>query len=306
MTQPAGPAAVETQNITKRFGKRVVLDDVSIRVEKADFFGIIGPNGAGKTTLINTILGAIAPTSGSVRILGLDPRPRNVEILSRIGVQPQRSAFFTRSTAHEHLSTVAAMYGADSKAVDSAFESMGLDEIRNIRVDKLSGGQQQRLAIASAIVHAPEVLFLDEPTAALDTRGRHDLLDELRKFKAQGTTLVYTTHHLDEVQRICNRVAIVEHGRLVATGSPKSLIDESGLPPTILLPFAQHQIDAIAAMPSVTGWDVVPDGVRVTVAGVAEAFDDFRRADILLGGAEVRPVGLEQVFLQLTGREYTV
>ncbi|OSC56280.1 ABC transporter, partial [Streptomyces sp. BF-3] len=192
-----------------------------------------GPNGAGKTTLVEIMEGQRRADSGTVAVLGVSPWPRNTALLPRLGVQTQASAFFVRLTAREHLATVAALYRCDAAAAERTLASVGLTEQGDTRVDDLSGGQRQRLAIASALVHEPELIFLDEPTAALDPQARRSLwqveptaaLDPqarrslwqvLRDLKGQGRTIVYTTHHLDEAEALCDRVAIMVAGRVAA------------------------------------------------------------------------------------------
>jgi ABC-2 type transport system ATP-binding protein len=296
--------AVVVRDVCQTYGAVHALVDVSLDVEEGAFHGIIGPNGAGKTTLMEIIHGARQPTSGTVALLGERPLPRNPKLLARIGIQPQRTAFLTKATVREHLSTMVDLYGAPRGRANEVLETMHLTGVASSRVDKLSGGERQKLAIASAIMHRPAVLFLDEPTATLDVSTRHDLIGLLRTVKDSGTTIIYTTHHLEEAERLCDVVTIVDHGRLVVTATPAKLIQNAHIGARILLPYAQDQIDVIRALGSVETVSVVPDGVSVDVHEIGAGYADLVAVGVDLSGSQVRSAGLEDAFLSLTGQEY--
>ena len=185
---------------------------------------MLGPNGAGKTTLLEMLEGLRKPDAGQVTVLGEPVWPRNRGLQPRIGVQLQASAFFERLTAREQIHTFAALYRAPSSAADDWLERVGLEEKADTRVEDLSGGQAQRLSIACALVHDPELVFLDEPTAALDPQARRNLWDLLTDINETGRTVVLTTHYMDEAETLCDRVAIVDHGRLLQHDTPASLV----------------------------------------------------------------------------------
>src|SRR5689334_14390926 len=193
-------STIVVSEIRKWYGDTHAVDGVSFEVEEGEFFGILGPNGAGKTTTLEIIEGLRKPDSGDVTLLGMPAWPRNQRLLPRIGVQLQASSFFERLTAREQIRTFASLYGIAPAEADKALDVVGLADKAETRTDRLSGGQTQRLAIATALVHGPEVLFLDEPTAALDPQARRNLWDLLREINAQGRTVVLTTHHLDEAE----------------------------------------------------------------------------------------------------------
>ncbi|MEU7565626.1 ABC transporter ATP-binding protein [Streptomyces fradiae] len=300
---PARPArtAVSVRDVTKSYGGRKAVDGVSLDVRRGEFFGLLGPNGAGKSTLVEIMEGLRKADSGSVSVLGEAPWPRNTALLPRMGVQTQSSAFFVRQTVHEHLRTVAALFGAESAAVDATLAAVGLGGRHDVRVDDLSGGQRQRLAIASALVHGPELIFLDEPTAALDTEGRRDLWEVLRGLKEQGRTIVYTTHHLDEAEALCDRVAILVGGRLVVTDEPQHLIGTFGATSRLLVPLGRIDEERAAALPgveavSVRGGHLVLE-TRAT-GRVLAALDAVAGLD----GVQTRTPSLEDVYLDITGR----
>ncbi|MFF6996716.1 ATP-binding cassette domain-containing protein [Streptomyces sp. NPDC008313] len=294
-------AAVRVDGVSKRYGDRLAVDDVSLEIHRGEFFGLLGPNGAGKSTLVEIMEGLRRADRGAVALFGRPPWPRDTTLLPRIGVQTQSSAFFVRQTAHEHLRTVAALYGAPRAAVDSTLEAVGLTEQRKVRVENLSGGQRQRLAIASALVHEPELIFLDEPTAALDPQARRALWGVLRGLKAAGRTIVYTTHHLDEAEELCDRIAILVNGGLAVTDSPHNLVGASRAPSRLLLPLGRLDEGAAARL----------DGVeRVSVQGGSLVLETHTPGQVLtavdrlvgLNGVQTRTPSLEDVYLDLTTR----
>jgi ABC-2 type transport system ATP-binding protein len=219
--------AIATSALTKAYGELVAVVDVDLVVEDGEFFGVLGPNGAGKTTLLEMVEGLRKPDGGSVEVLGERVWPRNPRLQSRIGVQLQASAFFERLTAREQIRTFAALYGVAADVADGWLERVGLVEKADTRVEDLSGGQAQRLSIACALVHDPELVFLDEPTSALDPQARRNLWDLLSSINDAGRTVVLTTHYMDEAQALCDRVAIMDHGRVLEVGTPAELVTRS-------------------------------------------------------------------------------
>ncbi|MFG2330881.1 ATP-binding cassette domain-containing protein [Streptomyces sp. NPDC048604] len=294
--------AVAVADVTKTYGDRRAVDGVSLSIRRGEFFGLLGPNGAGKSTLVEIMEGLRKADSGTVSVFGASPWPRNTDLLPRMGVQTQTSAFFVRLTVHEHLRTVAALFGADGAAVDATLDAVGLGGQRGVRVDNLSGGQRQRLAIASALVHGPELIFLDEPTAALDPEGRRDLWDVLRGLKAEGRTIVYTTHHLDEAEALCDRVGILVDGRLVVTDEPQHLIHTFGAGSRLLVPLGRIDEQQARELPGVDG--VAVQGGHLVLetratGRVLAALDALTGLD----GVQTRTPSLEDVYLELTARK---
>ncbi|MFG1718982.1 ABC transporter ATP-binding protein [Micromonospora chalcea] len=292
--------AIVLDSVSKSYGEVRAVDDVTVSIGRGEFFGMLGPNGAGKTTLIEMIEGLRTPDSGTVRVLGMSPTPRNLDLLPKIGVQTQRSAFFTRLTAREHLVTVAALYGLPPSAADRALKLVGLTDSADIRVTNVSGGQRQRLAIASAIVHDPQVIFLDEPTAALDPQARRDLGQLLRELKAGGKTIVYTTHHLDEAQALCDRVAILATGRVLALDSPRELIARSGVGTRLVVPASRLSAEQAGRIDGVDGIDFEDGAVVLRTTQTARVLAALG-AEGGLDEVETRPATLEDVYLQLMG-----
>ncbi|MEY9967237.1 ABC-2 type transport system ATP-binding protein [Streptacidiphilus sp. MAP12-16] len=300
-------AAIAAEGLRKRYGEIQAVDGVSLEVEAGEFFGVLGPNGAGKTTTLEILEGLRRPDAGSAEIFGLSPWPRNPALLPRIGVQLQASAFFERLTAGEQIVTFGSLYGVSSAQAVAMLDRVGLAEFAGTRAEKLSGGQAQRLSIACALVHDPELLFLDEPTTGLDPQARRNLWDLLREINAEGRTVVLTTHYLDEAEILCDRVAVMDHGRILKTDPPATLIRELDAPTRLTVESgaltAEHARELLAA--TGTEAEVQDDGVSLAIATrtPGPVLTLLAEQDALRG-LEVRGATLEDVFLQLTGREY--
>jgi ABC-2 type transport system ATP-binding protein len=296
-------STIEVKELRKAYGAVKAVDGVSFAVESGEFFGILGPNGAGKTTTLEIIEGLRESDSGEVRMFDTSPWPRNPALLPRIGVQLQASSFFERLTTREQIRTFASLYGIGPAKADEMLETVGLTDKADTRTEKLSGGQMQRLSIACALVHDPELVFLDEPTAALDPQARRNLWDLLRAINVQGRTIMLTTHYMDEAETLCDRVAIMDHGRILELGPPAELVRGLDAPTRISIESGAIPVDGARALAD--GADVDDDGVSLTIvtrtpAPVLAALAE-RNA---LRGLSVRGATLEDVFLNLTGREY--
>ena len=301
------PATISVRDLHKSYGQVVAVDGVTFEVEQGEFFGILGPNGAGKTTTLEIVEGLREPDSGEVTVLGRRPWPRNPALLPLIGVQLQASSFFELLTAREQLRTFASLYGISAQRADAMLAVVGLEDQAGTRTEKLSGGQAQRLSIACALVHDPEMLFLVEPTGALDPQARRNLWDLLRKISAEGRTVVLTTHHMDEAESLCHRVAIMDHGKILKIGPPAGLIRELDQPLRISVQSGRLSVaQARALVP------VGDDAESVTDDGVSLTISTREPAAVLSGlagqgaltGLRVSGATLEDVFLELTGREY--
>jgi ABC-2 type transport system ATP-binding protein len=281
---------------------------VTFSVAQGEVFGILGPNGAGKTTTLEIVEGLRRPDTGGVTLLGLDVvrSPRAVHAL--IGVQPQASALFDNLTVRETLDLFAALY---PRSTDLArlIDRLALGEKRNARVKNLSGGQRQRLSVMVALVNEPQVVFLDEPTTGLDPQARRELWSLVREMRDEGMTIVLTTHYMEEAEQLCDRVAIIDLGRIVATDAPRALIRQLGFQSTVEchVDAVQH-LDQLRSLPGVQSvqsssgtFILATSDVSATIAGL------FRFADksaILVRDMRVRTASLEDVFIGLTGRQF--
>jgi ABC-2 type transport system ATP-binding protein len=295
--------AIHVDGLVKGYGGVRAVDDVSFAVDRGEFFGILGPNGAGKTTTLELVEGLREPDAGTITVLGRRPWPRNLDLLPRIGVQLQTGAFFDRLTAREQLMTFAALYGVPASRVSDLMELVGLSDKADTREKKLSGGQRQRLSIACALVHDPDVLFLDEPTGALDPQARRNLWDILGHIQERGKTIVYTTHHLDEAEVLCDRVAIMDHGRILTCGEPAHLVRSLDAPTRVFLPAEILDVQAAKTLPGADAAEHDGTDVVITTRRPAVLIGALAERD-RLDGITVRSATLEDVFLHLTGREF--
>lgn len=296
-------AAISARNLTKTYGDLTAVDSVSLEVADGEFVGVLGPNGAGKTTLLEMIEGLRRPDGGEVDLFGEPVWPRNARLQPRIGVQLQASAFFERLTAREQLHTFASLYGVSAGMGDEWLERVGLVDKADTQVGNLSGGQAQRLSIACALVHDPELLFLDEPTAALDPQARRNLWDLLSSINDSGRTVVLTTHYMDEAETLCDRVAVMDHGRILQYDTPAALVRGLDAPARITVAPGVLTVDQAAAVSGVIEVNESADGVVLVTRDPAGAIGALAAGNHL-GGVSVQTGTLEDVFLSLTGREY--
>jgi ABC-2 type transport system ATP-binding protein len=296
-------STIVATELRKRYGDVNAVDGVSLTVEDGEFFGILGPNGAGKTTTLEIIEGLREADGGEISLFGQSPWPRNPLLLPRIGVQLQASAFFELLTAREQLRTFGSLYGVPGPRADEMLETVGLTDKADTQVERLSGGQVQRLSIACALVHEPELVFLDEPTAALDPQARRNLWDVLRAINTDGRTIVLTTHYMDEAEILCDRVAIMDHGRILRSGPPATLVRELNAVARVSVTSGVLGADEARTLAGAN--DVTDDGVSLTLSThdapkVVKALAERGALD----GVQIKGATLEDVFLELTGREY--
>jgi ABC-2 type transport system ATP-binding protein len=286
--------AIEVRDLAISYGAVKAVDGVTFDIAEGEFFGILGPNGAGKTTTLELVEGLRRPDRGEVSVLGENPWPRNPRLLPRIGVQLQTSAYFERLTAREQIHTFAALYGVSGRRADAWLERVGLDEKAGARTEDLSGGQAQRLAIAC--------VFLDEPTAAIDPQARRNLWDLLSGLNDSGRTVVLTTHYMDEAEALCDRVAIMDQGRILELDTPRALV--RGLDAPVRISVAAHLgAEEARGLPGIEAVSQQDGDTTVTTRAPAQVLSELAARD-RLEGLRVHGATLEDVFLHLTGREY--
>jgi ABC-2 type transport system ATP-binding protein len=303
---------IEVHDLRKSYGSVIAVDGVSFEITAGEIFGMVGPNGAGKTTTIECIEGLRRPDDGSVRLLGLDPLAERQAIAQRIGVQLQESTLPPHLRAGEALALFGSFYQRQADA-EELLELLGLTEKRTSAFSKLSGGQKQRLFIALALVNQPEVVFFDELTTGLDPQARRAMWDLVRQVRERGCTVVLTTHFMEEAERLCDRVAIVDHGRLVALDTPQALIRSLGierrlvftLPETTpgqaaLQPPSLASLKQVSRVEQSNGCMVVYGHGERFVGSVVNALEDGGMPFLDL---RTEQPNLEDVFLALTGRE---
>jgi ABC-2 type transport system ATP-binding protein len=303
--------ALRVSGLRKAYGDVVAVDGLDLIVGSGECFGLLGPNGAGKTTTIEICEGLTEPDSGEVEVLGCRWRTDERALRERLGIQLQETQLAEKLTVEETVKLFRSFY-ARGRAVDDVIDVVQLGEKRGARVGKLSGGQKQRLALACAIVGDPDLLFLDEPTTGLDPQSRRQLWDLIVELRASGRSIVLTTHYMDEAEKLCDRVAIVDHGHVIALGTPRELIVSLG---------AEHVVEFTApdAPAGALAVEVLQrlDGVRAArehdgrwtleVVGLARAVPallaELSRRGLELGELATHSATLEDVFVSLTGRQ---
>lgn len=296
-------AAIDVRDLRKAFGSLRAVDGVSFVVEAGETFGIVGPNGAGKTTTLEMIEGLRPPDSGEISIHGEPVWPHPQRVQTRIGVQLQTTALFDGLTASELLALFARFYGpVPPGRVAETLAAVGLEEKARSLVKTLSGGQQQRIAIALALVHDPDIVFLDEPTTGLDPQARRNLWDVVETIKARGKTVVLTTHYMEEAERLCDRVAIMDEGRVMALDTPVGLVRSLDADARITFR-AGTTTDDLRALPGARDVEAVDGGFALMSHDAESTVAALLAAAPVTDLAVVRAT-LEDVFLSLTGREY--
>jgi ABC-2 type transport system ATP-binding protein len=221
---------IDVQGITKRFGNRTVVNNIPMQVRRGEIYGFLGPNGSGKTTFLRMLCGLLRPDGGSGRCLGFDIRRESGEIKKNIGYMTQRFSFYEDLTIEENLDFIARMYGVPERhaAVEKSLERLGMTDRRRQLAGELSGGWKQRLALSACLIHEPQLLLLDEPTAGVDPKARRDFWEKIHQLAANGLTALVTTHYMDEAER-CHRLAYIAYGNLLASGTAREVVKAAGL-----------------------------------------------------------------------------
>lgn len=302
--------AILCKNLVKTYPSKPPVEAVrglNLEVPVGECFGLLGPNGAGKTTTLEIIEGLLKPTSGMVEVLGMNWSSNAKEIRERIGISLQETQLADKLTVREVIELFRSFYDKGI-SVDESIATVSLQEKANARVEKLSGGQKQRLAVATALVGDPELLFLDEPTTGLDPQSRRQLWDTIKQYQSKGRTVVLTTHYMDEAERLCDRVAVIDKGQVIALGTPKELIASTGGENLIDFTFEQEsvQTDELKTLPGVTA--VRGEGRNIQLAApdpfktMTSLLDWLRAKSLTVTGLTTRHATLEDVFVVLTGR----
>jgi ABC-2 type transport system ATP-binding protein len=308
------PAAIQCRDLRKTYdGKVEAVRGLNLEIQTGECFGLLGPNGAGKTTTIEILEGLLAPTSGEVSILGKRWLEDEREMREWLGISLQETRLSEKLTVRETIELFASFY-REPRSSEEVLEQLQLTEKADSWVGKLSGGQRQRLAVATALVCNPKILFLDEPTTGLDPQSRRQLWDIIRAFQRDGGTVLLTTHYMDEAERLCDRLAIVDHGQIIAEGSPADLIDRLGGHHVVEFSVSGNS-DGAASVSSQDAWKGLPsvesvredDGmialnVKQAHLTIPALLDAISRQGSQLQHLTTRQASLEDVFVRLTGR----
>ncbi|HEY3403262.1 MAG TPA: ABC transporter ATP-binding protein [Ohtaekwangia sp.] len=275
---------ITIENVTKRFGAKAVVDNISLRVERGKLFGLIGPNGAGKTTTISMLIGALSPDQGTIHINGGTPREQSVK--RQLGIVPQTLAVYENLSAQENLNFFGRLYGLTgtdlADRIRHVFEIVNLTERKHERVSKFSGGMKRRLNIAAALLHRPSLIILDEPTVGVDPQSRNAIFESLRKLKDEGCTIILTSHYLEEAQKLCDRVAIMDEGKVIAEDTVGKLIATYGGKSTLIVETSQGRTEIETDEP-------VKEIIRIN-------------AEDTILSLQMESPDLEKAFLNITGK----
>jgi ABC-2 type transport system ATP-binding protein len=314
-----GETVIAATGLTRRYKGHTAVDGIDLDIRRGEIFGILGPNGAGKTTTLEMIEGLRTPDAGRIEVAGIDAVRDADRVRQIIGVQLQTTALFPFLSAGELVSLFGSLYGVADPAgqVDRLLALVGLEEKAGARVEEMSGGQQQRLSIALALVNTPEIVFLDEPTTGLDPRARRVLWDTIRDIRARGATVVLTTHYMEEAEILCDRIAIMDSGRIIACDTPEGLIRALPIDATVSAtiaraggaPITEADLRAIPGVATVTiDPDAAPPALAATTSDVQATITGLLRLaearGVTLGELTSTRASLEDVFLTRTGRTY--
>ena len=305
---------IKTENLVKRYGDLIALDHLNLQVYPGEIFGLLGPNGSGKTSAINTILSLLTYDKGSISLFGRPMQPDAYDIKRRIGLVMQEVAVFDELTVYRNIRYFCGLYERDKRKLDSLTEEAisftGLNEFRNFYPKKLSGGLLRRLNIACGIAHKPELIFMDEPTVAVDPQARNSILEGIQRLHAQGSTIVYTSHYMEEVEQICTRIAIMDKGRVVALGTKEELKNMINLGESItaelMTPHDASLEDGLRGLPGVIS--VQPEDSNLVIrtakgqTSLAAVMAYMDSNGVRYGRVWAQRPTLNDVFLEITGK----
>ena len=301
---------IEVRELAKSFGDVQALAGVDFTVNEGEIFGLLGPNGAGKTTTISIIAGLLNADSGTVRIAGLDIRKEGRRVRGMLGVVPQDIALYEELTGRENLHFWGSLYGLSGKNLraeaERVLELVGLTDRADDAVREYSGGMKRRLNLSAGLIHHPKVILLDEPTLGIDPQARLNILDIIRGGVSGGMTVIYTTHYLEEAEKLCDRIAIIDHGKILAQGTLGELVKLAGEGNTVTVTgaFTREQVNPF--LKGITVVHLENNSLRMVSPGQAELSGALGRlfsAGISIGEVSIKEPGLEGVFIKLTGRE---
>lgn len=305
---------VTITNLVKRYGSLVALDHLNLEIEEGEIYGLLGPNGSGKTTAINCMLAILKYDKGSIRIMGEEMRPDSYEVKKNIGVVMQNVAVFEQMSVWENVDYFCGLYVTDKRRrrelVEEAVRFVGLEDYRKMRPKKLSGGLLRRLNIACGIAHKPKLIIMDEPTVAVDPQSRNKILEGILELNRQGTTIIYTSHYMEEVEQICTKISIMDHGRVLASGTKEELKGMIKTGETITIEavvLEEEQLAEIRELPHVFQVTYEEQVLKIRLSGakhnLVRILHYLEEREISFGRVFSELPTLNDVFLEITGKE---
>ncbi|MCX7843114.1 MAG: ABC transporter ATP-binding protein [Clostridia bacterium] len=304
---------IELKGLEKSYGKTKAVDNVSLQIMEGEVFGLLGPNGAGKSTLISMVTTLISPDSGEIVIKGNSLRKKTGEIKKLLGLVPQEIALYPTLTARENLMFWGRMYGLGGallkERVEEAFELAGLKERAGDRIDSFSGGMKRRINIAAALLHHPEILIMDEPTVGIDPQSRNHILETVLKLNGKGMTVIYTSHYMEEVEFLCSRIAIMDHGKIIAAGTKdelRKLVDERDIINIEAANAGNKVVEILKAIDGIVNASAEANTIKIIAQDaetvLAKVISTLDRERCKVHSINIEQTNLESVFLHLTGR----
>ncbi len=305
---------VQIENLVKRYGNLVALDHLNLNIQEGEIFGLLGPNGSGKTTAINCMLSLLKYDKGTIQLFGSEMSPDNYAVKKQIGIVLQNVAVFDELTVYENIDYFCGLYIPDKKKrkqlVEEAMEFTGLEDFRKMRPKKLSGGLLRRLNIACGIAHKPRLIIMDEPTVAVDPQSRNKILEGIQKLNQQGSTIIYTSHYMEEIEQICTRIAIMDHGQVIASGTKEDLKKMIKTGETITIEavlLSPENLEDIRKLPHVFDLHYEDQLLTVRCTGarhnLIRLLNYLQNQDIPFGQVSSQLPTLNDVFLEITGKQ---
>lgn len=304
---------VELNGVTKKFGEFIALDNMSLNIKEGEIYGLLGPNGAGKSTAIKLICGILNPSYGIVKVMGKEVKPKMKHARKNLGLVPQEVAIYSEYTAYENIKFFTSLYGFKGKDLEDKIENAltftGLMDVKNKLASEFSGGMRRRLNIACGIAHEPKVVIMDEPTVGIDPQSRNYILKAIKELNKKGTTIIYTTHYMEEAEEICSNIGIIDNGKLIVQGNKeelKSLVSDKKNLRISINNFEEINKDEIKNIRGVSNINVYENKVIITslkeVNNLDKIINYFTGKDIEIRDIDYEDVSLETVFLSLTGK----
>ncbi|WP_317311354.1 ABC transporter ATP-binding protein [Clostridium thermobutyricum] len=306
--------AIKIDGLIKRFGDFIAVDNININIKEGEIYGLLGPNGAGKSTTIGIMCGLLKPTNGKIEILGVDVTKSMKNQNKLIGLVPQEIALYGELTAYENLKFFGQLYNLKGReleeSIDRVLDFIGLQDVKKKVANTFSGGMKRRLNIGCALIHSPKIVIMDEPTVGIDPQSRNHILQSVKKLNESGVTVIYTTHYMEEVEFICNKIAIIDKGKVIAEGTKEEL--KNIVSDTNKLVISVNYIDKLnlnnlKSIKGVRSVEIVDGKLEITsskeINNLNEILMELSKEDIEILGIEKKEINLETIFLALTGRK---